>query len=142
MKYRAGYKNQLVEDEITVISFYPSIDIHTHFIDFVKSPDIIDSPVGILTIRADYAWDGPSGPTIDTENFITPSLIHDALYQLMREGHLDPIEYKEPADKLLVKMCKDRGMNPIRRWWTYRGVFRFGGGSTVPGGGKPVITVP
>lgn len=142
MKYKAGYKYQLVEDEITIIPFFPIKDIYTHFINFVCHNDLLEGDKGVLTIKTDYAWDGPSGPTIDTDNFITPSLIHDALYQLMREGHLDPITYKEPADRLLVQMCEDRGMNPIRRWWTYRGVFRFGGRSTVPEGDKPVLFVP
>ena len=40
---------------------------------------------GLLTIRKGYAWDGPSGPTIDTKDFMRGSLVHDALYQLLRE---------------------------------------------------------
>ena len=40
---------------------------------------------GELIIRNGYSWDGPSGPTIDTKNFMQGSLIHDALCQLMRE---------------------------------------------------------
>jgi hypothetical protein len=36
-----------------------------------------------------YAWNGPSGPTLDTRNFMRGSLVHDALYQLMREGRMD-----------------------------------------------------
>ncbi len=39
-----------------------------------------------LTTKKGYAWDGPSGPTIDSKNFMRGSLVHDALYQLMREA--------------------------------------------------------
>lgn len=61
-------------------------------------------PEGLLKIEAGYAWDGPSGPTIDTKTFIRGSLIHDALYQLMREEKLDRIKYRENADQLLKKI--------------------------------------
>jgi len=40
---------------------------------------------GMLKIKTGYSWDGPSWPAIDTKNFMQGSLIHDALYQLMRE---------------------------------------------------------
>ena len=52
-------------------------------------------PDGRLVIQKGYAWDGPSGPTIDTENFMRGSLVHDALYQLFREGKLDPEKQRE-----------------------------------------------
>lgn len=58
---------------------------------------------GLLKIDAGYAWDGPSGPTIDTKTFIRGSLVHDALYQLMREEKLDRIKYRENVDQLLKK---------------------------------------
>ncbi len=31
----------------------------------------------------------PNGPTIETKTFMRASLVHDALYQLMREEHLE-----------------------------------------------------
>ena len=37
-------------------------------------------PSGLLIIKNGYAWDGPSGPTFDTKNFMRGSLVHDALY--------------------------------------------------------------
>lgn len=128
MKYRAGYKYQLTEDEEVKTSFYPDKDIVTHFVIFQKKYDLLYKPFGLLTIKADYAWDGASGPAIDTEAFLTPSLIHDAIYQLIGLGYLNKEAYKELADRLLQKMCEDRGMWSIRAWWVYRGVRRFGGG--------------
>jgi hypothetical protein len=56
------------------------------------------------------------------------SLVHDALYQLMREGLLDPEQWREPADSLLRAICREDGMSAIRAWWVYKGV-RLGGSS-------------
>ena len=53
---------------------------------------------GHLIIKRSYAWDGPSGPTIDTKNFMRGSLVHDALYQLMRHEHLSSDEWRAVAD--------------------------------------------
>ncbi|MDF5607407.1 hypothetical protein P3745_24975, partial [Vibrio parahaemolyticus] len=43
------------------------------------------SEQGLLTIKKGYSWDGVSGPATDTRNLILASLVHDELYQLMRE---------------------------------------------------------
>lgn len=68
---------------------------------------------GMLRIFAGYAWDGASGPTIDTKNSMRASLIHDALYQLMREGKLGQ-EWRDEADKLLHDICVKDGMWSVR----------------------------
>jgi hypothetical protein len=80
---------------------------------------------GTLFIKKGYCWDGPSGPAIDTDNFMLGSLIHDALYQLIREKKL-PKSMRDFADRLLYKLCRDDGMSKIRAWWVYWGV-RVGG---------------
>jgi len=56
------------------------------------------------------------------------SLVHDALYQLMREGAL-PIVYREEADRLLRRICIEDGMSRLRAAWVLRGV-RLGGASS------------
>ncbi|MEE9465435.1 MAG: DUF1353 domain-containing protein [Candidatus Neomarinimicrobiota bacterium] len=83
---------------------------------------------GELLIKAGYSWDGPSGPTIDTKNFMQGSLVHDALYQLMREGVIEQSK-RESADELLKVICRKDGMSRIRAWWVYQGV-RIGGASS------------
>jgi hypothetical protein len=86
---------------------------------------------GKLIIRKGYSWDGPSGPTIDTKNFLRGSLIHDALYQLMREGVL-PQAAREKADKILRDVCLKDGMSRFRAWYVYMAVRVGGASSAVP----------
>lgn len=116
--YKSGYKYQLIADYTVDINILPSKDILSSFICL--------SIHGRLRIIKGYAWDGPSGPTIDTKNFMRGSLIHDALYQLIREEHLQESDRKK-ADRLLSQHCREDGMSTIRAWWVYRGV-RLGGG--------------
>lgn len=131
--YRDGYKYQLAEDYSVQIPFAPEADIKTDFVALNR--------LGVLTIFMGYAWDGPSGPTIDTDNFMRGSLVHDALYQLMREGKLSQ-EHRRAADKLLQDICVEDGMSRVRAWWVYEGV-RFGGGpSADPANHKPILWAP
>ncbi|EMJ66210.1 hypothetical protein LEP1GSC051_1244 [Leptospira sp. P2653] len=90
------------------------------------------TPDGLLSIDAGYAWDGPSGPTIDTRTFLRGSLVHDALYQLMREKKLDWKLYRDPADQLLKQICLEDGMNAFRAAYVYRFVRWFGESSAAP----------
>ncbi len=117
------YKYQLREDYTIKIPIKPEENIST---DFIK----LDTERN-LTIKTKYAWDGPSGPTIDTRNFMRGSLIHDALYQLMREKHID-IETRDEADQLLRQQCIEDGMSRLRAWIVYKAVKWFGEKSALP----------
>ena len=130
MKYRAGYKYQLAEDYRIHVPIQPNHLIDTEFIQL--------TPEGVLTIYHGYAWDGPSGPAIDTSNFMRGSLVHDALYQLLREEYL-PREYRTIADHILWQLCKEDGMCGLRAWWVYQGV-RWGAGPAAdPEHKKPTL---
>lgn len=131
--YRAGYKYQLAEDYSVQLDFAPAADIKDDFLEF--------NPIGVLTVRMGYAWDGPSGPTIDTPNFMRGSLVHDALYQLMRERRLDQA-HRKAADETLRRICREDGMSQIRAWWVYQGVRLGGGPSANPANDKPVLWAP
>ena len=134
ISYKGGYKYQLKVNYAVDVGIKPDAPINTQYLDL--------SADGKLTITTGYAWDGPSGPTIDTLNFMRGSLVHDALYQLMREGHIDSSKYREPADRLLQSMCKEDGMSTLRAWWVYQGV-RLGGGPAVdPANEKPLVRAP
>jgi len=132
--YKKGYKYQLIKRYALKIDLKPDHDIKTDYITLTEK--------GKLTIKKGYAWDGPSGPTVDTLNFMRGSLVHDALYQLMREQHLDNGERREQADRLLQKMCKQDGMSSARAWWVYQGVRLGGGPAADPDNKKPVIQAP
>ena len=82
---------------------------------------------GLLTAKKGYEWDGPSGPAIDTANFMRGSLFHDLLYQLMREGYI-PRSFRKKADQVMRELCLADGMSKIRAWWVYTAV-RVGAGN-------------
>lgn len=87
-------------------------------------------PSGNLYFRPGYCWDGPSGPTIDTPNWMRGSLVHDGLYQLLREGLLDKLgdheSLRKQADQLMRKILIEDGMSRARAGWSYAGVRVFG----------------
>jgi hypothetical protein len=125
MKYRniQKYRYQLVESEPT--------QLNADFFDVIAENDFIILVCGCLLIKEGYAWDGASGPAINTLTFVRGSLVHDALYQLIREGLL-PRSYRRAADSLLRDICIEDGMNRIRAWYVYRSVRMFGGSSAKP----------
>ena len=117
LAYKEGYK-YVVHDDFSIstpIKGY-SAEIPRH---------VLLNESGLLTIFAGYAWDGASGPALDTVNFRRGSLVHDALYQLIEEGRL-PFACRLAADDLLVAVCKADGMWVARRWWVKLAVNTFG----------------
>jgi hypothetical protein len=80
---------------------------------------------GQLHIRAGYAWDGASGPTIDTKAMIKASLLHDALYQLIR-AHRLPLTLREECDNIFHWYLRKFGMSKFRAWYVRKGVRWFG----------------
>lgn len=118
MKYTkiTSYKYELYEDltvnlpELVKYSFY-----HGYF-------NMVE---GRLTICKGYAWDGVSGPTIDTKNTFVAGVVHDALYQAIREKFLPPIE-KKSADKIFRRLLRENRMSWFRSQYFYLGVKWFG----------------
>ncbi len=107
------YKYQLTLDYSRQVKILPAKNIITKFI--MLSTD------GMLLIKNNYAWDGASGPAIDTKNFMLASLVHDALCQLIQTRMLDK-SHQKAADKLLRKICLEQGMSRFRAWYVYYGV--------------------
>lgn len=132
--FQDGYKYQLAEDYVVETGLAQPAFITTRFIEL--------SPSGRLTIKGGYAWDGPSGPTVDTLNFMRGSLVHDALYQLMREGHLDHKKHRDDADRLLRRLCREDGMGALRAWWVYAAVRKAAGPAAAPRNLKPTRYAP
>ena len=125
MKYRRlkGYKYQLAE------SF--TYDLPSAFDGIIEETDYIILVNNHLIVKAGYAWDGPSGPTIDTQDFMRASLVHDCLYQLMREGWM-PRTLRIEADRVFRDICRADGMSWWRAGYVYRAVRWFAGGAVKP----------
>lgn len=85
---------------------------------------------GMLFISKGFRF-GPSGPTFDTDAFIKASLPHDALYAAIRAKKLHP-DFRNAADKVLMRYCQAFGMSKLRAWWVYAGVRSFGWLHTKP----------
>ena len=94
----------------------------------IENPMFNLYPDGDLQVFRGYAWDGPSGPTIDTKSFMRASVVHDVLYQCLREGLLPPSRRKL-ADRELIRYAKMDGMNPVRRFYAYWSLRAFAGGA-------------
>lgn len=131
--YKSGYKYQLDCICKFQTDIYPERNVSTEYV-------VLDED-GLLTVFSGYAWDGPSGITFDTKTFMRGSLAHDALYELMRK-QLISCDNKQKADKLLKKICLEDGMCPMRAWWVYAAVDKFGRGSTLPENRKKVHVAP
>lgn len=104
------------------------------------------SPDGELTILPGYAWDGASGPSINTKSVRRASLIHDALYQLLREtgfgknGDRHEIR-RHQSDQVFRNVCEADGMWKPRVRWMFRGV-RTGGGPSAEVKARKLYTAP
>lgn len=105
------------------------IGIRPH-VDFIH-PYYSLTTEGVLTLRAGFRWDGPSGPAIDTKSFMRGSAVHDALYQMIRAQKL-PLWQKDAADRLLQRMCLEDGMWKVRAEWVYQSLRLFGSRRTQP----------
>lgn len=83
---------------------------------------------GVLFVKAGYAWDGASGPAINTKSFVRASLVHDALYQLIRLGVV-ATDDRVTADRLLRDILIKDGARweAVRAQWVYAAVRWFGG---------------
>ena len=133
IRYKAGYKYQLTENYRIGTAIRSPNTIKTDHISIWAD--------GTLSIKQGYAWDGPSGPTWDTSCFMRGSLVHDALYQLIRQDHLHE-SWRQYADELLRTTCREDGMSAIRAWWVYRAVRMFGASAANPKNERKILTAP
>lgn len=118
MKYRklSKYKYQLMETFKVKLPFTVSSFKETFWIRL---------NIDELTITKGYCWDGASC-AIDTHTFMIPSLVHDALYQLIRVKKID-IKHRKDADNVLKALCIECGMSKVRALYVYAMVRMFGG---------------
>ncbi len=78
-----------------------------------------------LVVRPGYAWDGASGPTIDSPSSMRATLLHDVVYQICRTHAMEPGQRKEIrrwADREFRHLLRLGGMWAWRRWLWWLGV--------------------
>ena len=82
---------------------------------------------GLLFISAGYSSDGPSGPTIDTKSFMLGAFVHDALYEMLRQGKFDSVEVKDHKGNILshedIRKISDMALRDIcliKKMWPFR----------------------
>ena len=132
--YTKGYKYQLAEDyEIALPTMHGHGRINEKYLRLTN--------LGNLLIREGYAWDGASGPVIDSSSNMRGSLVHDALYQLLRLDRLDP-EYRDGADKIFRDLCIEDGISSWRAYAWYYGLFIGGKPAADPSNKKDILTAP
>lgn len=136
LRYTKGYKYRTEETYIIQTNIIPGKE--------VKNGNIILTKEGILIILAGYSSDGPSGPTIDTKDFMPGAFVHDALYELLRRSRDEMIgssitrqgkpvivhasfdDLRKEADRFLRDLILEDGMWKWRANYIYKGV-RMGG---------------
>ena len=116
IKYCKGYKYQLREKAVFKTTVWPEKDIKFELIELKKD--------GALIIDKYFAWDGASGPTWDDSTNMRASLVHDALYCLMRQGLLN-IKWREEADAELRRYMEMDGALGFRAWYYEWAVSNF-----------------
>lgn len=117
--YAKGYKNQVRKEDFAIdTGIQQEKAIVTEFYSLF--------PSGLLVAHVGCAWDGSSGPTIDSRKDKIASLVHDIFYWMMQSGELS-WEHKDAADRLYRFLCVAGGMSRFRSWLRYRALRRAGG---------------
>jgi hypothetical protein len=148
---KGSYKYQLRvdEDDPSTVESPWGHTCHKHVVNFSFTETSIDTPYlslineGLTTalyIRDGYAWDGASGPTLDTRNSMRASLVHDSLWQLIAAGELGE-GYRASADKEFHSILKEDGMDRFRAKLWYWAVSKLGRKWVQTFGRKPKLLV-
>lgn len=126
IQYRAlkNYKYQTMEDGKFILYTGDPLPVRADSVTIDKFVELTGD--NVLRIAKGYAWDGASG-AFDTKSTMEAALIHDALYQLIREKKLDKEVYRKFADQILYHHCRLNGMGWIRAQYIYLAVRLFGG---------------
>jgi hypothetical protein len=131
--YRAGYKYQLAK----------TYACKTPILGASVSAEFYDlHPDGLLVIKQGYAWDGASGPTLDTAASMRPSLVHDVFCQMMRAGELDYYRWQNDVNAFFKTQCMEDGMWAWRAALWHAAVEFANAGHPDQGESSPVLTAP
>lgn len=124
--YSDGYKYRLEAPYYAQTGIRPAEAILTRYVKLL--------PSGYISIAEGYCWDGATNAP-DWPCAMRASLIHDAAYQLIGAGLLDP-SYRKDADELFRRMCAEDGMRGWMASVWHAAVQKFG----PKGGSRPKPT--
>jgi len=123
MKYRDGYDGQLCE----TVHYQCPYELHP--VNAIKTEFIDLDCMGELTIHAGYCWDYASVPLthwisnkLAGNKSKVPSLVHDALCQLHRNGYLPHDQDRLHTDKYFYQLLRERKFWRVRAWAWYKAV--------------------
>ncbi len=117
MQYTSGYKYQIrTEVRFALPPEFDGVDIAADFIT-LKNRELV--------IYVGYAYNGASGPTIDTKNSMRATAFHDAMYQLFCLELLIR-EFRALVDELFYELLRQDGMAAPRAFVWRRGVQKMG----------------
>ncbi len=113
IKYLEGMKYVLSED----------FEIDTPVCTYWITDDWFElQPDGHLKIKAGFAWDGASGPTLDSKTCMRASVVHDVFCICMRDRRIDYNTWQDVVNKFFYTMCVADGMWPWRAKLWHMGV--------------------
>jgi hypothetical protein len=130
---RRLWKYKLAEDFTINLGYLPRIPE----LGSISTPYLNLDQDNILLIRSGYCWDGPSGPMRDKSKRMTASLVHDALYQLMRSESL-PQASRKRSDEIFREILIQNGVSKIVAHSAYKALRMFGAKNAKPN----VLTAP
>lgn len=120
MRYKSGYRYVSQEAVVVDVGAELHVPLQAPFASIAAET---------LCVMSRYAWDGASFTPFKwfgtPDSWLTPSLVHDALYQAMREGFLQ-LTYRERVDRLFRSMLIERGVWRALAWAAYYAVRVFG----------------
>jgi hypothetical protein len=115
IQYLNGYKFKLYKD-YTIQTTIIGINVSSTEFNLRSS--------GELTIYKNFAWNGATN-WIDTNETIRATLVHDVLYQLIRDNYI-PREQRILCDKLFYRILIEDKCNKIIAKLMYFAVKKFG----------------
>lgn len=130
IEYTKGIKYQLRKRVEIQTSILPDVVICLPFITLGTD--------GVLEIRVGFAWDGLSGGAYDSRNSMPGSLVHDALYKILRSGKLHP-SWREAIDNLMRRIFREDGVWRFRRWYLWKVVRRWASFAAAPENRRKII---
>lgn len=119
--YTNADKFVLGRDETFNLWFAPKQKIETSYGIFETN--------GKLTAKRGYLWSA-NFPAINTEDTRPASLVHDLIYDLIKDGLLPREPFKDLADKAMMEILIECKVPDFRAWAWYRAV-QAGGDSAL-----------